>query len=356
MMNKRKYIVKSLRRFAAARPHRRLARAGLTVLLLLVYVAPSLFAADQKLILTDGSDQIVRSYEVIGNRVRYFSAERMEWEEIPSDLVDWKATEAAKQAAELALEEARAKAAEVKPRVVLDAAGTSPRLLMPDQEGVYVLSVGATGDTRRAGLKKLSQAQGIVENNKKRSLLSLITPVPIVKGKATILLPGKSSSTQVQPAATAIYIMLAPAEKPEPDAQKFPPAGAKPTADGQSEKSQTKKEQAASLNLKQAPSAASAFSLVRLKTKGNERVVGEITFSPIGGSMSETRDVVPAKFEMAFPAQVDADGDSLPVVWKLTPWSPLPPGEYAIVEFVDHERQNLFVWDFGVGGSGPVTK
>src|SRR5260221_12606251 len=59
-----------------------------------------------KLMLADGTYQLVREYQRNGEHVRYFSMERGAWEELPASLVDWNATakaeaEMAKQSAEL---------------------------------------------------------------------------------------------------------------------------------------------------------------------------------------------------------------------------------------------------------------
>src|ERR1700736_265402 len=74
-----------------------------------------LCAATIKLYMTDGSYQLVREYMVENDRVRFFSTDRGEWEEVPAALVDLRKTQAEiKQREDSAREDAAAADAEEK--------------------------------------------------------------------------------------------------------------------------------------------------------------------------------------------------------------------------------------------------
>src|SRR6266550_4653863 len=120
-------------------------RMNYIVVALIVILAASQLSAQAKgkrLILKDGSYQVATQWEVKGDRVRYFSAERFTWEELPNSMVDWPATEkyqkdrAAGNLAEqnsISIEEAaERKAEEARSPTIL------PGLRLPESGGVFL--------------------------------------------------------------------------------------------------------------------------------------------------------------------------------------------------------------------------
>src|SRR5579885_3469526 len=72
---------------------RRFYRALRVLSVTLFFMATAAWAANLKLYLKDGTYQIVREYQVQSDRVRYYSVQEGDWQEIPLDLVDLKRTQ-----------------------------------------------------------------------------------------------------------------------------------------------------------------------------------------------------------------------------------------------------------------------
>src|ERR1700730_622710 len=100
----------------------------------LVVLAASAFGAQSRLYLKDGDYQLVREYQVLSDRVRYFSTERGDWEEIPLELVDLDRTK--KDAADRqAAIEAEAKEQDVEDKAIRSERQEAARV--PVGPGVY---------------------------------------------------------------------------------------------------------------------------------------------------------------------------------------------------------------------------
>src|SRR5438309_601062 len=68
------------------------------MLFALFALALTAWAANLKLYLKDGTYHLVREYQVETDRVRFYSVERSQWEEMPLDLIDLKRTESEESA------------------------------------------------------------------------------------------------------------------------------------------------------------------------------------------------------------------------------------------------------------------
>jgi hypothetical protein len=158
----------------------------------------TLSAANFKLYLKDGSFQLVREYTVEGDRVKYYSVDRSDWEEVPADLVDLKRTDAETGARKSTLafqqkedEEEKAAAREIRQEI----------LKIPRDPGTYRLEDGQ--------LRIFKAADASVHTAKGRSLLQALSPIPLIPGKATLEIPGERSSEVVKDHEPEFYLQLA---------------------------------------------------------------------------------------------------------------------------------------------------
>jgi hypothetical protein len=296
---------------------------------------------NQRLILKDGSYQIVKKYEVVGDRVRYISAERGgDWEEIPTNLIDWPATQAWAKAhepgapgpvvtdqtaappgsTEAAKIDAEARAERERMPTV------SPGLRLPDLDGVFIL------DTFRGEpeLIDVKQNSGGLNTGTPHNVLR--AAIPAGGARQVIQLEGYKAKAQLHVNQPAIYVSLDDPKEPSEAAE-----GAL-TVDTHGASSDLK-------NNKSHSSPTSRYAIVRMQVKRETRVIGAMTMSPLLKSQASV-DIVDTV------AEVLPGGHWL----KLTPKQPLDIDEYALVEILSPKEINLAVWDFGVNPRAPEAK
>jgi hypothetical protein len=297
-----------------------------------------------RLILKDGSYQLVRDYQIAGDRVRYLSQERGEWEELPADLVDWDATNkwakehaelvdedsspAMKEAADIDKEESEERDDE-KARMPMVASG----LELPDEEGVFVL------DTFQ-GTPELVEltSSNLTLNTKNRKGVAVLNP--LATQRANLELDGAHAKTHLHVNDPAIYLSLGVETGNEPVLSHpltVDTSGAKAVSGGKHG----------------AHSAQSGFAIVRVDERQAMRIVGAVHVSATG-AVTQDEDTIATKTEL-LPGKH----------WlKLEPLQTLTIGEYALVEILSPSDISESVWDFRVdpgagdnpGSIGPILK
>jgi len=252
-------------------------------------LSPLPLRAAIKLFLKDGNYELVKSYEVKGDRVRYYSLDRSDWEEIPKSLVDFDATQRA-EAEEKAQQTRQLKAAEDLQNQRFEIPANTgyqikPGFRLPTDSGVYAFD--------GARVIHLIQDPAKVVTDKKRIALIMVMPGPLLKKQAFVELPGAKAAVRITVPQPVFYIQ---------DSDNW----------------------------------AMRAQLVPLMGKKDLRVVEKIQ-SGIGvGKSGETRNDLPLE-RVRLAAGV----------YELKPVQPLASGEYALGELLS-QKLNIDVWDFGI--------
>jgi hypothetical protein len=293
---------------------------------------------NQRLILKDGTYQLVTKYERAGDRVRYYSSERGQWEELPADLVDWAATE--KWAKDHAPGATPADADTVAPAIPEAAAidkeeqrerartpDVLPGLRLPDEDGVWALDTFHD----QPELVVLAQNTGGVNRQAGHNVLrAALNPIGGIQ--QSIQIPGAESKVKLHVNDPALYVSITGVDDDEAVSSAV-------TVDTHGAGSIKDKNAASSAN--------SQYAIVRVRSnfKKDLRVVSGIKIG-VAGKVTQTEDVIPTT------AQV-LPGNR----WvRLTPREPLTIGDYALMELLGPGEVNLSVWDFRIDPQGPDNK
>jgi hypothetical protein len=251
---------------------------------------PVVLPKGKKLVLTDGTFQLVREYSIEGDRVHYWSVERSAWEEIPKNLVDWDAThqaEAEQAKADDALK-AKLHATEVIERTqsidVDRSLEIKPGVFLPDGVGMYALV-----DKQ---IFELKQSEFVTKTDKGRVVERILTGVPFIPIKQNLILTGESAALRVTTAEPEFYIR--PADEREP-----------------------------------------RFRLLRMNVQRGNRIADAIS-THASGEVTHKAD------DLEFQTWTPAHG-----VFRYTLNERMEPGEYVFVEMTS-EGINAYAWDFGV--------
>jgi len=247
-------------------------------------------AHTQKLVLKDGSFQVVREYQIEGDRIRYYSLDTHQWEEMPAALVDWDATkaEAAKEAQEASslVKAVSEREKEENPQLLsVDASiEPAPGIFLPPDNGLFAFDGKKITVVNQADMKS--------SVSKIRALAKVMIPVPIVPSRHVISIAGKKAKLRLTVERPEFYLRSTTPGEPEID-------------------------------------------LVRAKVKGNEREVENV--DELMGETSEKRkEVALQRWQLA------------PNVYRYTLAKPLESGEYVLVQNIPNDQYSIYLWDFGI--------
>jgi hypothetical protein len=269
----------------------------------------------KKLILKDGTYQVVREYQRNGDRVRYFSLERGDWEEIPAAIVDWDATakdEATTAKANAAALDKLHKQEEAKRMDNVSDIDASLQVgegaFLPSGEGLFVVE--------GKSVRLLQQAGARGKTDTLRTVEQIMSPVPIVPGKQKVLIQGEHATIRLHTSSPEFYL-----REPPPDPDRVSPI------------------------LKSSRPGESGPDVVLIKAKvvHNGRQL-EAVKTLFGQEVGRDREEISVqRWEVA------------PAVYRFTLSQALPPGEYVLAEVLD-EGLNFYVWDFGVDANVGAAK
>ena len=250
-------------------------------LCILILVLCALGAQNYRLYLKEGGHHMVREHKVEGDRVRYYSVERGDWEEIPISFVDLNKTQkelgdredSRKQEKQMLAEEA---AVEREMRRIVAS--------MPEEPGLFRL-----GPDNKVITMKLAESTLVMD--KKRQVMKMLSPIPMVAGKSTVELAGEKSEHVYSERRPEFYLRLSKTQQ---------------------------------------------FALIKLTPKKGGRIVEVVQTMPVTNERMEER-----KELEIFRQQLDEG------LYKVWPQADLPAGEYAWIEFTDGQV-NLMIWDFRI--------
>ena len=293
-----------------------------------------------RLILKDGSYQIVMSYEVKGNVVSYVSAERGDVEALPVELVDWDATHKWERdhspvdVVNGAPPPPQAPAPAIDPELLKEEADRraltpeiAPDLHLPDLDSVVALDY-FQGTPE---LVPLVQSEGDLNHTTSHNILKQAVN-PRAAAHAIVQLKGEQAAVQMHVPQPVIYLRVG-------DDSGVSRGGTPLVVDthgmGGADKSDAS-----------GGSPNSGYVMVRADVRTDARVLASFNIGMVGGGARQQEYVIDTTTELLPGGH-----------WmKVTPKQPLDFGEYALMEIVSDHEINRGVWDFGVHPVAPENR